>query len=40
MLDQYGVELPGVTSLHEEAKEFVFAHIEKVLTTGGAVAKP
>lgn len=39
LLDQYGVELPGVTALHEEAKGPAFAHIQKILGAGGAVAK-
>eukprot|EP00041_Stephanoeca_diplocostata_P007040 m.97297 g.97297 ORF g.97297 m.97297 type:complete len:341 (-) comp16694_c1_seq1:831-1853(-) len=37
LLDQYGLETPTVTSLHETAKEFVWKHIEKIIETGRSV---
>lgn len=38
LLDQYGAATAKVTSLHEEAKNFVFDHIMKVLDAGKAIA--
>ncbi len=38
LLDQYGQATGKITSLHEEAKDFVFDHIMKVLDAGRAVA--
>ena len=40
LLDQYGAATAKVTSLHEQAKSFVFKHIISVLDAGKAVAKP
>ena len=34
LLDQYGLNTAKVTGLHEEAREFVFAHILEILKTG------
>jgi NAD(P)-dependent dehydrogenase (short-subunit alcohol dehydrogenase family) len=38
LLDQYGLESPKLTPLHSEAKDFVFEHIQKILTEGNSVA--
>lgn len=38
LLDQFGQATAKVTALHEEAKDFVFDHIMKVLDAGRAVA--
>lgn len=38
LLDQYGAATAKVTSLHDQAKNFVFDHIMKVLDAGKAVA--
>jgi len=40
LLNQYGAATAKVTSLHEQAKSFVFNHINTVLDAGKAVAKP
>lgn len=40
LLNQYGAATAKVTSLHEQAKSFVFMHINTVLDAGKAVAKP
>merc|ERR1711920_1215226 len=39
LLDQYGAATAKVTSLHEQAKSFVFKHIMSILDNGKAVVK-
>jgi NAD(P)-dependent dehydrogenase (short-subunit alcohol dehydrogenase family) len=39
LFDERGVQIKKVTNLHNEAKEFVFNHILKVLESGKAVQK-
>lgn len=38
LLDQYGAATAQVTALHQEAKEFVFDHISKILDEGRSIA--
>lgn len=37
LLDQYGLETPTVTSMHDTAKNYVWNHIEQILETGKSV---
>ena len=39
LLNQFGSVGPTVTSLHEEAKEFVFSHISKILDEGKSIVE-
>ena len=40
LLNEYGIQINKVTSLHEEAKEYVFNHIMQIIDGGKAVAQP